>query len=329
MAASHSARAMAAAPASPPRPGTGPPRRRAAGPRVQPARCHRSRARPETLSRALPEVAALVAFSALPFFGIQALADGPAGKRLAEGLARRKPALEREAAAAEAARRQAAARSPLYGDRRNMAWLGPFGVPDSLAASHLTGAAPADAGFDPLGFAASSSAAFDRYLELELLHGRWAMIGALGAVVPEALTLWGGAAFSEDRWFLVGAAKLRGDDLDYGGVPGLRIAGGQGVAVIALTQALLMSGPELARSTGPAALEPLGIFLPGDQNWPGGRVFDLAGLAANPDAAVRLRVSEAKHGRLAMVAWLGFAAQAAVGGDGPLRDALAALGGGG
>lgn len=122
---------------------------------------------------------------------------------------------------------------------------------------------------------------------------------------------------------MVGGAKLRGDDLDYFGVPGLRIAGGQGVAVIAVTQALLMAGPELARSTGPAALEPLGIFLPGDQNWPGGG-FDPLGLASDPAAAVRLRVAEAKHGRLAMVAWLGFAAQAAVGGDGPLRDAVAA-----
>lgn len=178
-------------------------RRAAAGPGARPcARDWRRAQRPAdraapTPPSALPEVAALIAFSALPFFGIQALADGPAGKRLAEGLAARKPALEEAAAAAERARREAAARSPLYGTRRNTAWLGPFGVPDSLAAPHLTGAAPADAAFDPLGLAAGSADDFDRYLELELLHGRWAMLGALGAVVPEALTLWGGASFSE------------------------------------------------------------------------------------------------------------------------------------
>ena len=30
-----------------------------------------------------------------------------------------------------------------------------------------------------------------------------------------------------------------------------------------------MFGPEYARSKGPAALEPLGIYLPGDKNYPG------------------------------------------------------------
>ena len=36
-----------------------------------------------------------------------------------------------------------------------------------------------------------------------------------------------------------------------------------------LAQVLLMFGPEYARSCGPAALEPLGIYLPGDANYPG------------------------------------------------------------
>lgn len=36
-----------------------------------------------------------------------------------------------------------------------------------------------------------------------------------------------------------------------------------------LLQVLLMFGPEYARSCGIAALEPLGIFLPGDKNYPG------------------------------------------------------------
>ena len=30
-----------------------------------------------------------------------------------------------------------------------------------------------------------------------------------------------------------------------------------------------MFGPEYARSQGTAALEPLGIYLPGDKNYPG------------------------------------------------------------
>jgi light-harvesting complex II chlorophyll a/b binding protein 7 len=91
-----------------------------------------------------------------------------------------------------------------------------------------------------------------------------------------------------------------------------------------------MSGPELARSTGIAALEPLGVFLSGqDKNYPGGRAFDPLNFAKSgedPREELRLRVAEAKHGRLAMVAWLGFAAQALVGGEqsrGPLHDVVA------
>ena len=45
-----------------------------------------------------------------------------------------------------------------------------------------------------------------------------------------------------------------------------------------LPQALLMFGPEYARACGIAALEPLGVFLPGDKNYPGGNLFTPSGL---------------------------------------------------
>ena len=52
------------------------------------------------------------------------------------------------------------------------------------------GELPADYGFDPLSLAAGGSdpaaaaTRLERYVELELLHARWAMLGALGARVP-------------------------------------------------------------------------------------------------------------------------------------------------
>lgn len=46
--------------------------------------------------------------------------------------------------------------------------------------------AAGDYGFDPAGLA-EEPAAFDRYFELELLHARWAMLGALGALIPGEL----------------------------------------------------------------------------------------------------------------------------------------------
>lgn len=61
--------------------------------------------------------------------------------------------------------------------------------------------------------------------------------GLSGTVGTEALQQWGGASFLEPRWWNVGYAKLAtGEDLNYLGVSGLRIAGGQGVAIIAICQ---------------------------------------------------------------------------------------------
>ena len=143
------------------------------------------------------------------------------------------------------------------------------------------------------------------------------------------------------------------------------------------TQVLLMFGPEYARSCGIAALEPLGIFLPGDKNYPGGRVleekgegrghgissvlasapcrcgclrlcggslrlpqmcgpfplcvaaggwlFDPLNLSGDAERYERMRVREVKNGRLAMVAFLGFAAQAAVTRQGPVENLLEGL----
>lgn len=280
-------------------------------------------------AHALKDVTLLVAGSAAPFLAIQALASSPAGQKLADNVAKNKKELDAAAARAASECDAAARASPFYGPTRPR-WLGPLPIPDAIAAPHLDQnlLLPGNYGFDPLGLSRDAEGGLDdeklkRYFELELLHARWAMLGALGAVVPEALTLTGVCTFPEDRWFMVGAAKMKGEDLNYFGIPGLRIAGGQGVAIIAVAQALLMSGPEIARAAGPGGLEPVGIYLGQDQNYPGGWLFDPFGLARDPQAAVRLRVAEIKHGRLAMVACIGYAAAALNGSQGPLRDVVA------
>ena len=59
----------------------------------------------------------------------------------------------------------------------------------------------------------------------QLLHARWAMLGAIGCLVPEILDL-NGVDVGEPIWWKVGAAKLSGDiTINYAGIEGFRIAG--------------------------------------------------------------------------------------------------------
>lgn len=216
-------------------------------------------------------------------------------------------------ALAEKARKE----SSWYGEDRPQ-WLGP--IPYDYPA-YLTGEYPGDYGFDIAGLARDPTA-FEKYFNFEILHARWAMLAALGALVPEVLDMVGAFHFVEPVWWRVGYSKLKGDTLDYLGIPGLHLAGSQGVIVIAICQALLMVGPEYARYCGIEALEPLGIYLPGDINYPGGALFDPLNLSKDPPTFEELKVKEIKNGRLAMVAWLGFYVQAALTGKGPIQNLL-------
>jgi hypothetical protein len=174
----------------------------------------------------------------------------PAGPQLQSGLASSAP--QRSAAKAATAEARAAARSrlaDLYGPTRALLVAPP--------PEHLDGSLPADLGFDPLGLGTGRLAAMRTY---ELLHARWAMLGAVGAIVPEALTRAGVELGGESVWWRVGAAKLAGETINWGGVEGFHIAGAQGVAVIAACQLVLMGGPEYARQVGIDSLEPVGNY---------------------------------------------------------------------
>ena len=83
----------------------------------------------------------------------------------------------------------------------------------------------------------------------------------------------------------VGKAKLEsGLEINYAGIQGFRIAGNKGVWLIAACQLPLMAGPEYARYVGIDSLQPVGVFLPGDQVYPGGAPFDPLGISERPDA---------------------------------------------
>ncbi|XP_028765764.1 chlorophyll a-b binding protein 7, chloroplastic [Neltuma alba] len=273
--------------------------------------------RPSVVKASWQELAGVLLFSAIPFSAVKVLANSPLGRSLQRRMqARKKIALD-DSSIYKTLAQKARKESPWYGEDRPH-WLGPipYDCPD-----YLTGELPGDYGFDIAGLG-KDPVALEKYFNFEILHARWAMLASVGALVPEVLDLFGAFHFVEPIWWRVGYSKLKGDTLDYLGIPGLHLAGSQGVIVIAICQALLMVGPEYARYCGIEALEPLGIYLPGDINYPGGGLFDPLNLSKDPAAFEELKVKEIKNGRLAMIAWLGFYAQAALTGKGPVQNLL-------
>ncbi|KAL1319192.1 hypothetical protein HN51_071494 [Arachis hypogaea] len=170
---------------------------------------------------------------------------------------------------------------------------------------YLTGEVPGDYGYDPFGLSKKPED-FAKYQAYELIHARWAMLGAAGFIIPEAFNKFGANCGPEAVWFKTGALLLDGGTLNYFGKP---IPINLIVAVVA--EIVLLGGAEYYRIINGLDLE--------DKLHPGGP-FDPLGLAKDPDQAALLKVKEIKNGRLAMFAMLGFYFQAYVTGEGPVEN---------
>eukprot|EP00963_Diacronema_lutheri_P012219 scaffold1671_cov344-Pavlova_lutheri.AAC.48 len=213
--------------------------------------------------------------------------------------------------------------SKYYGPDRQLflpgGLLDPNDVPD-----YLNGELPGDYGYDPLGL--GKDGGVDKYQAYEVIHARWAMLGAAGCIIPEGLAA-NGADIKGATWFETGAAMLNGGTLNYFAVPfGLIDNKLPLFAVVAIEVALMGAAENYRRTgTGPAGYAPgvgkfdSSVFDGADPLYPGGPL-DPFNLASDPDVAAQLKVKEIKNGRLAMVAMLGFAVQALVTGEGPYAN---------
>eukprot|EP00471_Norrisiella_sphaerica_P013232 CAMPEP_0184503178 /NCGR_PEP_ID=MMETSP0113_2-20130426/51736_1 /TAXON_ID=91329 /ORGANISM="Norrisiella sphaerica, Strain BC52" /LENGTH=269 /DNA_ID=CAMNT_0026892627 /DNA_START=594 /DNA_END=1403 /DNA_ORIENTATION=+ len=187
-----------------------------------------------------------------------------------------------------------------YGPNRPMAIPGKDSTP-----SYLKGELPGDFGFDPFGLGEDDIQ--ERAAE-ELYHGRWAMLGAAGVLAPDLLSKMG--VNIEPKWWNVGKELLEGKPIDYLGNPNWVHA--SSIGAIFFVQFFLMASAEVYRGYYESEEGAKGMY-------PGG-AFDPLNFAKDPAKFQDLKIKEIKNGRLAMMAMLGFYAQAFSTGKTPLEN---------
>eukprot|EP00803_Ostreobium_quekettii_P004853 evm.model.scf_752.7 EVM.evm.TU.scf_752.7 scf_752:49472-53356(-) len=197
-----------------------------------------------------------------------------------------------------------------------MAVARPSWCPGAQIPKHLNGTLPGDVGWDPLGLGEDPQA-LKWYVQAELVHARFAMVGVVGMLVPQILAKFG--VLDVPQWYEAGQVAAQGSYAPF--------------SVLLSMQLFLMGWAETKRwmdFKNPKSQGEPGSFVgfeaalggTGENGYPGG-VFDPLGLAkTSPTAYKDLQTKEIANGRLAMQATLGFYAQYIATGKGPVDNWL-------
>eukprot|EP00897_Mesotaenium_endlicherianum_P001397 jgi/Mesen1/1285/ME000013S00770 len=190
----------------------------------------------------------------------------------------------------------------------------PLWFPGSPAPAWLDGSLPADFGFDPLGLG-SEPELLKWFAQAELVHSRWAMLGAAGIFIPDLLTHAG--ILNVPFWYTAGDQTYFADQITLFAVELLFMGWAE--------------GRRWADIISPGSVNTDPVFpnnkLTGtDVGYPGGLWFDPFGYGqGNPTKVFEARTKEIKNGRLAMLAVIGAWFQAVYTGASPIDNLIAHL----
>lgn len=193
--------------------------------------------------------------------------------------------------------------------------------------SYLDGTLPGDFGFDPLGLSDPEGAGgfiTPEWLAYsEVIHCRWAMLGAAGCMAPEILSSIGAIPQTGDEalWFKTGVIPPVGTYDKFWADPYTLFF----IEVVLMQFAELRRWQEFKKPGSNADQYFLGFENAfkgtGNPSYPGGPLFNFMGLGKSSDEAMnKMKAREIKNGRLAMLAMFGFGAQAIMTGQGPIAN---------
>ncbi|GJP75923.1 hypothetical protein CLOP_g17029 [Closterium sp. NIES-67] len=184
--------------------------------------------------------------------------------------------------------------------------------------SFLVGEYPDECGWRSSGLSVDPET-FAKTTALEVIHARWAMLGVVACLVPETASRILQSSHLASSNGSIGSFTLGSSILNTttNFIGSCNLCTVESILAIGAFQLLCMTAVEGFRVAGGPLGDASGSVYPGG-------LFDPLGFADSSNASelAKLKAKELQNGRLAMFAIMGFAAQAAVTGKGPVENLM-------